>query len=50
MLEKIAEALCIESFELFHGPETDLFLLGELKEKLITRLECSIQEVFARYR
>lgn len=49
MLEKLAEALAVESYELFHGPETDSYGLDDVKEDLLLGLESIVQDVFARY-
>lgn len=49
MLERLAEALAVESYELFHGPETDAYALDDIKEELLSGLETSILDVFSRY-
>jgi transcriptional regulator with XRE-family HTH domain len=49
MMERIADALTMESYELFHGPETGANALGDVKDELLSGLESMVQEVFARY-
>jgi transcriptional regulator with XRE-family HTH domain len=49
MLERLAEALAVESYELFQGPEKDAYALDDVKEDLLIGLESAVQDVFARY-
>lgn len=49
MLEKIAAALGIESYELFHGPDADASALSEIKAELLSGLESAVRNAFARY-
>ena len=49
MLEKIAAALGVESYELFHGPEDGSLVLDDVRDTLIEEIEASIYEVFSRY-
>lgn len=49
MLEKLADALGMESYELFHGPESEGLALDDVKNDLLEGIESSIVEVFSRY-
>lgn len=49
MMEKLAAALSVDSYELFQGPETDAPTLEDVRADLLAEIESSINEVFSRY-